>query len=112
LDRIMSRRFWIIALLAALLPLRGWALAVMAPAEGAVPAATVVSMPCHDSAGNAAPGSTCAACDLCHTPVAPPAFDGDVSAPVPPAAPRAEAARDTGRRHVDLLERPPRTLPR
>jgi hypothetical protein len=121
----MPRRAWIVWMMFALLPLRGWAAAAMtlpapdpvAPLETSV-AAEATLAPCHESAtttdtGDVADAPTgehnCLLCHLCHGAVA-----GLPAAPVSPQilpapVPRIEAGDDTGRRLTGGLERPPRT---
>jgi hypothetical protein len=115
----MRRATWILWLMLALLPLRGWAMAAMGlPAAG--PTSVVLSAeadaapamaPCHQPAADAsdADGASCLACDWCHAALALPArvvLDG-VHAPAAP--PRVQPARDTGRPPIGGLDRPPRT---
>lgn len=119
------RRIWLIGLLIALLPLRGWAWATM-------PVATWEPPPCHasahqadaplhdaqDAAHDVAPDAaqdaasdshaTCTLCDLCHA--------GVISAPdwawpdrQPPAtAPSWAVSPSSGREGGDDLFKPPR----
>ncbi len=103
----MSHRLWVVLLLVALLPLRGWALGMT---DGAAPvAASVAAQPCHDAApagtGNA--GCPCDLCATCHSPAAAPASTAAVDSPRSPA-PMLGIARDTGQRHPERLDRPPR----
>jgi hypothetical protein len=81
-----TTRYWLVWLVIALLPLRGWALAQMAEpvAEVTVAAALLLdteneaeadlhedmAMPCHDS-GPAATHGTCSLCSVCHAGLAP-----------------------------------------
>jgi hypothetical protein len=123
----MRRATWILLLMLALLPLRGWAVASMGlpvPASShaaivqpdAMPAEFPVmagGMPCHqvmaDGAMDAG-STTCQACDACHTALgtAPQALHvGDL---LPSNAPVVRVARDTGRPAIDGLERPPRSV--
>lgn len=114
----MRRATWILWLMLALLPLRGWAMATMGlPAVGptsvvASAEADTVVPPCHQQAAGASEadaGTNCLACDWCHAALALPArvvLDG-VHAPA--AAPRVQPARDTGRPSIGGLDRPPRT---
>lgn len=117
----MSARHWIVWLMLAMLPLRGWAVATMemptAVADGAgfefsSPINTHDRAPCHDAAADDDQGATahtCGLCDLCHNAVAAAAVF-DASAPTAPEAlPPPGAARDTGRQAIGGLERPPRT---
>lgn len=129
-------RIWRVALLSlliALLPLRGWAWAVM---PVAVPTAPVLAaeagleidaahqaqaseMPCHGHAASpsesAQPSSgptkvahTCSLCDLCHAGViAPPTWSWAPDAP-PLAAPSWAVTATPGRDGQDSLFRPPR----
>jgi hypothetical protein len=116
----MSRRFWIVCLMLALLPLRGWAAASMTvpavmsdavahleqsaqPSDGVMPA-------CHEGAGDESGGTghACNLCDLCHSAVADQATPSLPQMPLPDAAPRPALMRDTGRHAVGGLDRPPR----
>jgi hypothetical protein len=118
----MSRRFWIVCLMLALLPLRGWAAASMTVptvvADAAVhiaQAATAAdaAMPgCHEAAGeeSGATDHACNLCDLCHGAVADLAEATVPQMPLPDVSPRPSLARDTGRHAVGGLERPPRTI--
>ena len=118
----MSRRFWIVCLMLALLPLRGWAAASMtvpavtmdaaahveqtaAPADAAIPA-------CHEAAGDASgtTGHACNLCDLCHGAVADLVDARLPHLPLPDVMPLPAVARDTGRHAVGGLERPPRNI--
>lgn len=115
----MPRRAWILWMMLALLPLRGWAaVGMMLPAVGghapleAAATAQAETSPCHEQADAAdAPSGehNCLLCHLCHGAVA-----GMPAAPVQPhvlplGAPRVERDHDTGRRPNGGLERPPRT---
>jgi hypothetical protein len=112
------KRAWIVLLLLALLPLRGWAVAGMAvpvlrssdplaAAVNPVSAHASVDAPCHGavSAGDgwqlpADPAPVCSVCDLCHF-VALPSFD--LAAP-----PRdARCARVTARSTAFPPDAPP-----
>jgi cytochrome c2 len=118
----MSRRFWIVCLMLALLPLRGWAAASMtvpaALTDASVQieqmvAATDAAVPsCHEAVGDeSAPADhTCNLCDLCHSAAADLADTTLPQMPLPEVAPRIAAAHDTGRHAVGGLERPPRTF--
>lgn len=117
----MSRRFWIVCLMLALLPLRGWAAASMtvpaARLETAVQAAHADhadhAVPtCHEAADNdrSSAGHACHLCDLCHGAVADMAEVTLPQMPLPDAAPRPADARDTGRHAVGGLDRPPRIV--
>lgn len=115
------RRAWVILLLIALLPVRGWAAASMAvpwlSLDGPIDAAGAV-VPCHgdavqddDAAAPAHPASPshlCKTCDLCHAPLA--VSSGELAAPsqTPSMAPPVAHPRDTGRLMAAALERPPR----
>ena len=119
----MPSRFWIVCLMLALLPLRGWAAASMTvPAMAAAASVqqahstdheAAALTPCHEAAGSdsTAAGHACNLCDLCHAAVADLAAPTLLPAPLPDASPRPAAARDTGRHAVGGLERPPRLLP-
>lgn len=116
------RRAWVILLLIALLPLRGWAAAGMAvpvPVAAVPTEAAAALPPCHAGLAEdelamlaADPVPTthlCATCDLCHAPLAVPA-GGWASVSEPPSvAPAAAHPRDTGRLMAASLERPPRS---
>ena len=113
----MRRATWILWLMLALLPLRGWAVVSMGlPMSDAGPAAMAAAdpaptgqMPCHDMAGDAVAGSACQACDWCHAAIVLPSawtFAGDE---LPAAPPRVGPAQDTGRHMPGGLDRPPRT---
>lgn len=115
----MRRATWILWLMLALLPLRGWAVASMGlPMSDAAPAVVTAAAdpapgfqaPCHDMTGDAVAGSACQACDWCHAAMglAPPG-DCPVASP-PTVAPLPALVRDTGRHAVGGLERPPRSL--
>ena len=116
----MSRRLWIVWLMLALLPLRGWAVASMvmpaAPAHIASEASLSHSAPtmpaCHDAAvdNDGSVVNACTLCDLCHSASAVSPAIVLPAAPVPDALPRPAMARDTGRAAVGGLERPPRPL--
>ena len=118
----MSRRLWIIWLMLALLPLRGWAVATMqmpggvgeAAAAQAPPAAAPAhgSAPCHgaEQPGFDAAGHGCSLCDLCHSAVNVPPEAGKSAAALPEVAPLPAVALDTGRCLVGGLDRPPRTF--
>lgn len=116
----MSVRRWIVWLMLAMLPLRGWAVSTMemptavadsAGVERVVTIDTHERSPCHDAAlddGAGAASHTCGLCDLCHNAVAA-AGEFDPSALVTPESlPPPGAARDTGRHTVGGLDRPPR----
>lgn len=112
-----SVRPWLLILLIALLPLRGWGAVVMGTAMAAAPVASAAQdqamPPCHAEPADAAPAQdaahqACSLCALCHSGMAPaPGFEAP-RADAPAQAPPARAMRDTGRLLVDLLERPPR----
>ena len=118
----MSRRLCLIWLLLALLPLRSWAVATMAMPSAATMAleqqvgATVPSavsvMPCHeapaDNGETPSAGQACTLCDLCHNAITLHSVALPAGSTAPDSAPRAGAARDTGRHAVGGLERPPR----
>lgn len=120
-------RCFLLVVLLALLPLRGWAAGAMA-ASMALPAAGTVQQalpPCHGSApaeaepaGEArddAAGATqdsghhgCSACVLCHSGIAPAPGLPAERAQEPSQAPLPGAMQDTGRLLPAALERPPR----
>lgn len=116
------RRWCVVLLLVALLPLRSWAVA-----GWAVPTSDVRSvagstlaevMPCHAGIGDASGALSddaptvslhpCLSCDLCQASPALPA--GALRGPAPALLPGPQAAhdRDTGRVLVTGPERPPR----
>jgi hypothetical protein len=127
----MTRRAWILWFMLALLPLRGWATAAAEVSLHAREATHAVALatdtdtasyaPCHghDAApahdGDHASGAAstghagCSVpCDLCHGGFV---LVHDALWPridLPEPAPAAKPARDTGRRLVGGLERPPR----
>jgi hypothetical protein len=112
----MSRRFWIICLMLALVPLRGWAAASMPMASMAVElnAASTEAQasvpPCHQQTADASV-TVCQACDLCslcHGMLAQTVFSPLPAMGIPSAAPAASRTRDTGRRLIGGLDRPPR----
>ena len=116
----MTRRLWILWLMLALLPLRGWAVATMQTpgavdsavpyqASAAAPEAQVRA-PCHDGAHHDASssGHACSLCDLCHSAAAAAPLFALPGALAPDAMPAPGAARRTGRQTVGGLERPPR----
>ncbi|HSV71384.1 MAG TPA: hypothetical protein VLI72_14850 [Methylibium sp.] len=115
----MRRATWILWLMLALLPLRGWAVASMgvpvvnetaATAVAAVAADDAAMPPCHQAADVADAGATsCQSCDWCHATLAGPARGGVAPMALPAAPPRLVAARDTGRRLAGGLDRPPRS---
>ncbi len=123
------RRFWLIVLLLALLPLRGWTAAGMAvsatlsgPHANAYAQADAVAMPCHadrsadeptagpdaQAHGAAQASHLCFSCDLCHAALAPVAAGSATPEEVPGEGPLAGPSRDTGRLLAGCLERPPR----
>ena len=115
------RRAWVIVLLIALLPLRGWAAASMAVAMPIAPVSAGASAevpPCHAGlaeddlamlAADPAPvAHLCSTCDLCHAPAAVPAGEWASVSELPSVAPPVAHPRDTGRLMAASLERPPR----
>lgn len=116
----MRRATWILWMMLALLPLRGWAVASMdlpssdaaavhAMADGAALAALP---PCHDTADAGADGASaanCQACDWCHASLALPPRLALSTVATPAAPPRLASMHDTGRRLSGGLERPPRS---
>ncbi len=109
----MSRRFWVVCLMLALLPMRGWATASMPVASmlGTTSVQTTSAVPpCHTQKAGASV-TVCQACDLCtlcHGVMAPSALPTLPASGNPNAAPVTLASRDTGRRLIGGLERPPR----
>ena len=118
----MSRRLWIVWLMLALLPLRGWAAASMTVPAAAVEASVQIAhaadpaaaaLPaCHDAAGDESTpaGHACTLCDLCHAAAADMPQPALLPEPLPDVSPRPAAARDTGRHAVGGLDRPPRSF--
>jgi hypothetical protein len=118
----MSCRFWIVCLMLALLPLRGWAAASMTvPAaltaasvqiEQMAASADAPVISCHEAAGDeSAPADhTCNLCNLCHSAAADLAVATLPQMPLPDVAPRIAAAHDTGRNAIGGLDRPPRSV--
>jgi hypothetical protein len=116
----MSFRVWIVCLMLALLPLRGWAAASMTvPAAGhdATSEVAQVAGPaqpmapsCHEAAGDDSTpaGHACNLCDLCHGAAADQAEARVAQMPLPDVTPPVAVARDTGRHAVGGLDRPPR----
>ena len=117
----MPRRLWIVWLMLALLPLRGWAAASMTVPAAAVEASVQIAQAadqaaaalpaCHDVAGDEstpAGGHACNLCDLCHGAVADMAQPTLLPEPPPDVSPRPAATQDTGRQAVGGLDRPPR----
>ena len=109
----MPSRFWIVCLMLALLPLRGWAAASM-PMAAAVSAASTEARapvpPCHQQAADSSV-TVCQACDLCtlcHGVLVQTVFPTLAPMGTPGAAPAALVTRDTGRRLIGGLDRPPR----
>ena len=116
------RRWWVILLLVALLPLRAWAVAELAAptllVPGAAGPAAAEGMPCH--AGLHDPGVTapqdapavslhpCVSCDLCQAPLALPADASSALVPALATGPQVARDRDTGRVLATGPERPPR----
>lgn len=118
-------RIWRVALLTlliALLPLRGWAWAVMpvaTPTGSPMAAEASADMPCHghaaspDEAPEPSPAPakvahTCSLCDLCHAGViAPPSWSWAPDAP-PLSAPSWAVTAAQGRDGQDGVFRPPR----
>jgi hypothetical protein len=111
----MPSRFWIVCLMLALLPLRGWAAASMPMASLAATGAASGEAqapvpPCHKQSADASV-TVCQACDLCtlcHGVLAQTAFPALPALGSPSSAPAALATRDTGRRLIGRLDRPPR----
>lgn len=117
----MRRATWILWLMLALLPMRGWAVAAMG-LPSAEPAAVhtmagdagrTALPPCHDAAepgSDSDSGATgnCQACDWCHASLAVPPSATVAAVALPAAPPRLAAMRDTGRRLGGGLDRPPR----
>jgi hypothetical protein len=118
----MSRRFWIVGLMFALLPLRGWAAGAMTVPAALTDASVQIAQmaasadatpgPCHDAAGDGSTpaGHACNLCDLCHSAAADLVQTTVPQMPLPDVAPRVVAAHDTGRNAVGGLDRPPRPI--
>jgi hypothetical protein len=116
----MSVRHWIIWLMLALVPLRGWAVAAMempaaVPDGSGVEVASPINAPertgCHDAAAGHdtdAASHTCGLCDLCHNAVAASSTVETCNPIAPEALPPPGATRDTGRHALGRLDRPPR----
>lgn len=117
----MRRATWILWLMLALLPLRGWAVAGMALPQAVheVPMAVAMAdqaapsmstMPCHQDVAEPDAGSSCAACDWCHAAMGT-APESTLLGKSPMAgAPAVAPERDTGRPATGGLERPPRSV--
>ncbi len=119
------KRVWIICLVLALLPLRGWAWSTMALDPGAIsslstahaaPAQDTAQPPCHQvHAQEASPDShkgqtpPCALCDICHAGAISAGHWHVLSAPpwAPSAAPVPAAGHGNGRLRVHELDKPP-----
>lgn len=114
----MRTRTFLLCVLLALLPLRGWATVVMPSMQQASGEAVfaVSTAPCHEPSmastasdvAVTAAHANCASCDLCHAAFA---FSADTAATAArqdadSPYPRVEA--DTGRALPGGLERPPR----
>jgi hypothetical protein len=122
--RLVAALLWVVL---ALLPLRGFAAALMplamahpAPAAAAHGDAAhdtaAEAMPCHsamESAGEQADGDVpltqCAMCDLCHAGVMQAAAPGSLPDAPPQDPPAALASAPIEARAPDALLRPPRT---
>jgi len=105
----MPRRAWILWLMLAVLPLRGFAAGWMPTQQAAaqVAAAAATLPPCHGQ-GSDGPSACCNLCDLCHGASAAAPEVGVPVLPAPCMAPRPLPVHDTGRLVPDRLERPPR----
>ncbi|MES2957090.1 MAG: hypothetical protein V4792_02830 [Pseudomonadota bacterium] len=120
----MRRATWILWLMLALLPLRGWAVAAMGVPTAAQSAAAAVQVedasstqhgaalpPCHaDSSDDGTATTTCQACDWCHAALGIAADVALVETVLPDDPPAPARVADTGRRAPGGLDRPPRTL--
>lgn len=108
----MRRATWILWLMLALLPLRGWAFASMdLPSADpvAVQAVAAAVSSCHDAGADDSASGNCQACDWCHASLAVAERAALPTIAPPVAPPRLAAMRDTGRRLSGGLERPPRS---
>jgi hypothetical protein len=114
----MRRATVILWLMLALLPLRGWAVASMgmdmpaaAVSAAADAAATTPGSPmpaCHEAGDDGSLSANCQACDWCHAALGLSAQITATASPAPAVQPASAVARDTGRRAVGGLDRPPR----
>lgn len=123
----MRRATWLLWLMLALLPMRGWAIAGMGLPPAAQDRTLRVAMadesaqhesaqdgsamPCHQADADAEAGSNCQACDWCHAALAVPPTAGTLGMPRLSDAPPMTPQLDTGRPAVGGLERPPRSRP-
>jgi hypothetical protein len=109
--RLAALLLWIAL---AMLPLRGWASAVMPMTAGNAAAAGTAALPCHGDAPHGTDAGTtqhgCTACDLCHAGVAQPAPMVLALPALPAAAPCAMAPAVFEQATPDDLFRPPRTF--
>jgi cytochrome c553 len=120
LTRMLRRATWILWLMLALLPVRGWATASMAMSIDAVGSAAVAqadlaanpaenAMPaCHQADDGDSRTVSCQACDWCHAALGLPADTSVQVRAAPAVSPLPDVARNTGRPAVGGLERPPR----
>lgn len=120
LQRMLRRSTWILWLMLALLPARGWAVASMNVGMGAMEIAAVAqadqtadaaenAMPaCHQADDGDSSTVSCQACDWCHAALGLPADTSVQVSAAPAVSPVPDVARDTGRPAVGGLERPPR----
>jgi len=113
----MRRATWILWLMLALLPLRGWAVASMGlpsaePVAVQAMAGDATMPSCHgatDAGTDGGATGNCQACDWCHASLAAPPRAPLAAVALPAAPPRLAAMRDTGRRLSGGVERPPRS---
>lgn len=129
----MRRLHWIIWLMLALLPLRGWAHGFMLvqAAQGSTTALPTVAAAAHHEASNpdslppchqpmvgaqsdagessATASHACALCDLCHGVLAPPVAGGTLAHALPGDVPAVHLAIHAARGVTTLIYRPPRT---
>lgn len=122
LQGMLRRSAWILWLMLALLPVRGWAVASMDMSMGAMDLAPLAQADhTADGAENATPAChqaddgdsravSCQACDWCHAALGLPADTSVQVSEAPAVSPVPDVARDTGRPAVGGLERPPRLL--
>jgi hypothetical protein len=104
---------WLLWLVIALLPLRGWAMAQMATAPVVVAQHTTDAQPpCHGEAGTDSPAAVthagCSLCELCHASLGMPAVTALPMPTLPHAAPAALPTTGVRDGPPGDLFRPPR----
>ncbi|MGR6805478.1 hypothetical protein ACU6VI_04085 [Sphaerotilus natans] len=104
---------WLLWLVIALLPLRGWAMAQMAVTELAPTHAQSAPHPaCHEAADlpptDAAPHAGCTLCEVCHAGLAPAAAQARPLPTLPHAPPAATEPAGPPEAPPSALFRPPR----